>query len=119
MNFNNSNIIYPQFSNTSNYKQETKVIQNPTKKPSALDKFETSIINSADLNDMVQVPRTIFKGYLAFMAGTALGSVAMVTKNKHIKLSNFLNIVSAGLLLFGTFSFVRPYIIRNSQENKL
>lgn len=82
-------------------------------KENFLDKFKTDIINSADLNDTIQVPRTIFKGYLAFTAGTALTTVAAIAKNRLPKVSNGLNIASAALIIYGTYSFVRPYLIRD------
>lgn len=83
---------------------------------SFLDKFETGIRNSADMNDTLQVPRTIFKGYLAFMVGTGLASVAMIAKNKFPKLSVALNLSSILLATYGTYSFVRPYLIKNSTK---
>ena len=46
------------------------------------DRFSTRIRNSADMNDCVAVPRTIFKGYLAFMVGTALNGLAMFIPEK-------------------------------------
>jgi hypothetical protein len=52
------------------------------KAPTFLDVFTTSAKNSADLNDTVEVPRTIFKGYLSFMAGTTLGAIAPFAKGK-------------------------------------
>lgn len=114
MNVINSNAFYPNFTNTSNCKAENNNVQKSDKKRSFLDKFETSMRNSADLNDTVQVPRTIFKGYLAFMAGAALSTLALIAKNNHLK--NTLNVASTGLIIWGTFSFVRPYIIKTSQD---
>ena len=106
------NSFKPKFKN----KEETE-----NKQPRWLDNFYTKIKNSADLNDTVEVPRTIFKGYLAFMSGTALvtlGNLIKKEKNKGLKAA--LNILSVALIIFGTFSFSRPYIIKDSQktENK-
>lgn len=93
--------------------------KNPENNSGFLDKFETRVINSADLNDTVKVPRTIFKGYLAFMVGTALLTLAPIAKkNKHLKLANTLTITAAALTTYGTFSFARPYIIKGRGENK-
>lgn len=96
------------FSNNANSAEEKK-----ERKESFIDKFGTEIKNSADLNDTVTVPRTIFKGYLAFMSGTALAAIANIPKEKHPKAANFLNIISTALIIYGTFSFVRPYIIKD------
>jgi len=83
---------------------------------SILDKFETNIRNSADMNDTIKVPRTIFKGYLAFCAGSALMPVASMIKNKLPKTSNALNVINAGLIVYGTYSFVRPYLVTQNQK---
>lgn len=116
MNINNFNAFYPNFTNALDNKTETNPVKNPPKKNDFLSKFETNIINSADLNDTVQVPRTIFKGYLAFMAGSALATLTLVTKGA---LKIILSVASAGLIVLGTFNFVKPYIIKNAEENKI
>lgn len=102
----------------------------------AVDKFTTGIQNSADLNDTVEVPRTIFKGYLSFMAGTALmtagsflkrtktiekaledGAKEIITKTR--TLPKVLNILGLIIATFGTFSFVRPYLIKDKKEAEI
>lgn len=118
MNIKSSTAFAPAFNNNSDNRFQYNYIQPVKKKKSFLDNFETNIINSADLNDTVQVPRTIFKGYLAFMAGTALLAIGGLAKNKYPKTSNGLNILSAGLTVWGTFSFVRPYIIKGANTSK-
>ncbi len=101
---------------TINYKGSQQ--ENKSKKHnSLLDKFETGMRNSADMNDTLQVPRTIFKGYLAFMVSTTMVTLASFINAKHQKIKNGINISSALLALYGTYSFVRPYIIK-SDENK-
>lgn len=95
---------------------EEKQSKNNDSKNTFLDKFETSIRNSADLNDTIQVPRTIFKGYLSFCAGSALMPVASMIKNNFPKTSNALNIINAGLIIYGTYSFVRPYLITQKKD---
>jgi len=116
------NVINPPAVTTSTTatqdKNQQELVQ-ANDKNGLLDKFETSIRNSADLNDTVKVPRTIFKGYLAIMTGSTLISVAMLAQNKCKKISNALNILSAGLMIFGTYSFVRPYLLKNKEEKKL
>lgn len=89
--------------------------QAEAKKPSALDKFETEIKNSADMDDTIRIPRTIFKGYLAFTASTSFLTVAMIAAKKHPNLSAVFNILSAASVIYGTFSFVRPYIFNPEQ----
>ncbi len=77
------------------------------------DKFYTRNKNAADMNDTVIVPRTIFKGYLGFMAGTTMTALAQLAKNQKW-LSIPLN--TAGILtcLYGTWAFVRPYVIKDA-----
>ena len=98
-----------------------------------IDKLTTSVKNSADLNDTVNVPRTIFKGYLSFMVGTTLITIASLFKKniqkiesgkitetitKNGKIAKALNIIGLAAALFGTFSFVRPYIIKDKQKTE-
>ena len=109
----NSTGFSPNFKTLPNGTNKKNMTHGPIKRPNLLDTFETDVKNSADLNDIIQVPRTIFKGYLAFMAGTALTTIAAVAKNKHPKVSDLMNILSTGLIIYGTFSFVRPYIIKD------
>jgi len=122
LNINSMNTVPPQVPTPIESKKETAIVQNPVqnppKKSGLLDKFETSIRNAADVRDTVKVPRTIFKGYLSIMTGSTLISLAMLTKIKNPKLSNFFNVVSAGLMIFGTYSFTRPYLFKNQKENK-
>lgn len=87
----------------------------PQKKKSFLEKFETGMVNSADLNDTIKVPRTIFKGYMAFMVSSALLAITTIF-NKNKVFTNTLNATSALLALYGTFSFTRPYLIKNKKD---
>ena len=82
---------------------------------SIVDKFEKNIKNTCDMEDTVTVPRTIFKGYLGFMAGTTLASLGSLAK-KGGKLNKTLSIAGALSCLYGTWSFVRPYVIKDSQK---
>ena len=94
----------PCFNGASNGKKET-----------FLEKFHTSTKNSADMTDTILVPRTIFKGYLGIMTGTTLVTLGgLVNKTKHPKL--FKGTMAAGLLtsLYGTYAFVRPFIIKDA-----
>ena len=85
---------------------------NDKKQNSILNKFYNNVKNSADLTDAIIVPRTIFKGYLGIMTGTTLVTLGGLL-NKHHKISKVLT--ASGLLtsLYGTFAFVRPYIVKD------
>lgn len=86
------------------------------KERSFLDKFQTKVKNSADINDTIVVPRTIFKGYLGIMTGTTLLTLGSLLSNRK-KLSKALSITGALTSFYGTWAFVRPYIIKNSTKN--
>ena len=79
------------------------------------DKFETKLRNSADMNDCVAVPRTIFKGYLGIMFGTMLASGANLLKKG--KLRTVTNIAALGLSAYGTWAFARPYVLEGAVPN--
>ena len=97
---------------TANTPAETKAPNE--KKERFLDNFHTKIINSADMDDCVWVPRTIFKGYLGIMTGTIFAALAPLARPKHNKLAFALNIISGILCTYGTFSFIRPYVIKGA-----
>ena len=80
-----------------------------------LDRIQEKTRNSSDMTDTIVVPRTIFKGYLGIMAGTTLVTLGgLVNKTKHPKL--FKTTMGSGLLtsLYGTWAFVRPFIIKDA-----
>ena len=81
-----------------------------------LDNFQTKVRNSADLNDTIIVPRTIFKGYLGIMTGTTLLTLGSLL-TKHPKISKPLSITGVLTSLYGTWAFVRPYILKNNQNS--
>lgn len=84
------------------------------KKQSILDKIHTYTKNSADMNDTIIVPRTIFKGYLGIMTGTTLLTLGgLFNSKKYPKTSK--SLTAAGLLtsLYGTWAFVRPFIVKD------
>ena len=81
-----------------------------------LDKIHEKTRNSADMTDTIVVPRTIFKGYLGIMTGTTLVTLGgLVNRQKHPKI--FKSTMAAGLLtsLYGTWAFVRPFIIKDAK----
>lgn len=76
------------------------------------DKFQTGLKNSADMSDCISVPRTIFKGYLGIMAGTTAMTAGSFIKNPTIK--KCLSLGGLASSIYGTWSFVRPYILKDS-----
>ncbi len=102
--------------------EENKNIENrpqPAKaeyKPDILDIFSEKVVNKKDINDMVTVPRAIFKGYLCFTAGTTFNSIASLMKKN--KFSKGLNIAGLLMSIYGTFNFVKPFLIRDKDLTK-
>lgn len=89
---------------------------NGNKKGSFLDRIYENTRNSADMTDTIVVPRTIFKGYLGIMTGTTIVTLGgLVNRNKHPKI--FKSTMAAGLLtsLYGTWAFVRPFILKDAK----
>lgn len=76
------------------------------------DKFQTKLKNSADMSDCITVPRTIFKGYLGIMVGTTALTMGSFIKNPVAK--KVLSLGGLATSLYGTWSFVRPYILKGS-----
>lgn len=98
-----------------------KVKANVENKPMREDKRILSNINkyvknSADMNDTITVPRTIFKGYLGVMAGTTLMTLGGLVKNPKNAFGRFLKIAGGLVSLYGTFAFVRPFLIKDKNE---
>ena len=85
------------------------------KKKGFLDKIMNQVKNSADTEDTIVVPRTIFKGYLGIMAGTTLVTVAANLSSKVPNLKKWVNLIGLGVSMYGTYAFVRPFIIKDSQ----
>lgn len=83
-----------------------------SKKTDFLSMFHEKAKNSADMTDTIVVPRTIFKGYLGIMSGTTLITLGSVL-NKFSKLSKILTISGLLASLYGTYAFVRPFIIKD------
>lgn len=77
-----------------------------------LDKIYEKTKNSADMTDTIVVPRTIFKGYLGIMTGTTLLTLGGIL-NKCKRLSRGLNLAGVLTSLYGTWAFVRPFIIKD------
>ena len=96
------------------YNFTSQNIQNKPK--SYLDNFSTKVKNSADLNDTITVPRTIFKGYLGVMSGMTLLTLGGLT-SKFPKISKPLTILGTLVSMYGTWAFVRPYIVNKQTKN--
>jgi hypothetical protein len=79
-----------------------------------LEKFHENTKNSADMTDTILVPRTIFKGYLGIMSGTTLVTLGALL-GKFKLLSKTLSITGLLASLYGTYAFVRPYIIKDAK----
>ena len=86
--------------------------QNEPQKLKFTDKFYANTRNSADMNDTVVVPRTIFKGYLGFMAGTTMTALGSLAKNNVVKKS--LNVAGLMTCMYGTWAFVRPFVVKDA-----
>lgn len=86
--------------------------QNEPQKLKFTDKFYANTRNSADMNDTVVVPRTIFKGYLGFMAGTTMTALGSLSSNRFVKKS--LNVAGLLTCLYGTWAFVRPFVVKDA-----
>lgn len=112
-NTNNSKLYYPQ----QNIKeQKNNSFQKINYKPDIIDILSSKVINPKDINDTVTVPRSIFKGYLSFTTGTLLSSIASMAENK--KLSKYLNIIGCLLSVYGTYNFVKPYLLKQKHLTK-
>ena len=103
-----------QTSNTTPVKKhETPKVHPQPKveyKPDILDIFSEKVVNKKDLTDMVTVPRTIFKGYLCFTAGTAINAISSLCAKGNF--SKGLGIVGNLISIYGTFNFVKPFLIK-------
>lgn len=86
------------------------------KRKGFLDKMEQSMRDSSDMTDSIVVPRTIFKGYLGIMTGTTLITLSgLLNKAKNPKLFKGTMVVGLLTSLYGTWAFVRPFIIKNAK----
>ena len=94
-------------------------IETPQKEKEKFTDIFEKIANAPDMNDTVTVPRTIFKGYLSFMVGTSLLTLGGLAK-KVKPLSMALTALGTFSTIYGTYSFVRPYLMRERKpESKL
>ena len=89
-------------------------IEPQEEKKKLTDIFER-IANSPDMNDTVKVPRTIFKGYLSFAVGTSLLTLGGLAE-KVKPLSIGLRALGTLATIYGTYSFVRPYLMKEKKS---
>lgn len=84
------------------------------------DKISEKVVNPKDITDTVKVPRTIFKGYLGFMAGTSLIFMASFIENvRGFKtISKFLKFTGFAATIVGTYEFVKPFLLKPKNEAK-
>ena len=97
----------------SNSTTTNKHQSNPQIK-SFLDKIHENTKNSSDMTDTIIVPRTIFKGYLGIMAGTTLATIGSLITSRFPKTGKTLSVSGLLASLYGTYAFVRPFIIKDA-----
>ena len=85
-------------------------------KPDVIDKISEKVVNKRDLNDMVSVPRSIFKGYMFFTFGTAVNAIGGLIKKD--KITKGFAIAGSILSIIGTYNFVKPFLIREKELTK-
>jgi len=101
-----SNIVAINFKNNN---MDTK-----EKAKSFLDNVQNYTKNTADMTDTIVVPRTIFKGYLGIMAGTTLVTIGSLLSGKMSKFGRVLSISGLLTSMYGTWAFVRPFVIKDA-----
>ena len=94
--------------------ENPNLANNKKVKKDFLVQFHEKTKNSADMTDTIVVPRTIFKGYLGIMAGTTLLSLGSFLK-KPAFFSKFLSVSGLLTSMYGTYAFVRPFIIKDAK----
>ena len=98
---------------TENLKSMTK----PTEeKKDILDIFSEKVINPKDINDKVEVPRSIFKGYLCFTTGASMTLIGSLIKNKTV--NKTATIIGSLFSIAGTYNFVKPFLIKEKTLTK-
>ena len=95
---------------------ESKPIEKKKSHSDIIDILSKKVVNQKDITDTVTMPRTIFKGYLCFTAGTMSNAIGAIIKNEKIKKP--FNIIGYILSIYGTYNFVKPYLIKNEKLTK-
>lgn len=91
--------------------------EEPKKEKKFTDFFQR-IKNPADMQDTIKIPRIVFKGYLGFVVGTGLMTIGAFVKNNK-KLSTVLHAAGTLATIYGTFAFVKPYIIKGKDGKQV
>ena len=103
---------YPQISSLQSVNKPAAQAIVPYQKD-VFDKISEKVINKRDINDTVTMPRTIFKGYMCFTAGTAINAISGMLK--HDKVKKALGIAGSLISIYGTYNFVKPFLIRGKE----
>lgn len=111
----NQNIVAPGREMPSVGKTGAKV-QKGGYKPDFIDKISEKVVNKRDINDMVSVPRSIFKGYLFFTIGGIINGIS--SKIRQIGLAKDINIIGDIFSIIGTYNFVKPFLIKGKELTK-
>ncbi len=96
------------------YKEKEKPLEY---KPDIVDFISKKVVNKDDIKDTVTMPRAIFKGYLCFTAGTAINAIAGMVK-KFGALSKTLGIIGSIISIYGTYNFVKPFLLKENDLTK-
>lgn len=96
-------------------KKDTAPVIKTESKKDILDIISKRIEDRKDITDTVTVPRAIFKGYFCFTAGTAMNAMAGMMKKS--KISKVLGIAGSLTAIFGTFNFVKPFLLKEQKKN--
>ena len=101
---------------TSSERANTTVQTNKqtVRKKDIIDIVSDKFSSKKDVYDTVTMPRAIFKGYLCFTAGTAINAIAGMLKKTN--LSKALGITSSLISIYGTYNFVKPFLVRNNEN---
>ena len=83
-------------------------------KKDVIDIISDKFASKRDVYDTVTMPRAIFKGYLCFTAGTAINAIAGMLKKSNF--SKALGITSSLISIYGTYNFVKPFLVRNNEN---
>ena len=95
-------------------KNDTLPVIKTESKKDILDIISKRIEDRKDITDTVTVPRAIFKGYFCFTAGTAMNAIAGLIKKS--KISKALGVAGSLMAIFGTFNFVKPFLLKEKKE---
>lgn len=111
----NQNMVAPNREMTPEHKAGVKA-QKGGYKPDFIDKISEKVVNKRDINDMVSVPRAIFKGYFFFTIGNIINGIAGKIRRNGI--AQDINIIGNIFAIIGTYNFVKPFLIKGKELTK-